>query len=222
MRLFTWLRKFGTYYRKHGFLWLCRHIITNLVNYNRLVILESEIHPDHEIIEAKIPVNIRLLSKSEEDIKRLTNSWPDDEYVPPFSTPQMIKDVITKRLAAGEVCMIAEYKRKFVHMNWIGFHGSHIFDRYEEKRGINPNEALSHSIYCADTYRGNHIMSAVCTKVFDILLENNVNKMVCYVDPDNRASMKVFKNFGGKPVQKLYNLKILGFYLNYLSKRTIR
>ena len=141
MKFLTFLRKFGNYYRKNGFLSLCRHIVTNLFHYDKLVILESEINENRENIKAKIPANIRLLSRTEEDINKLTEFWPPNTYTPHNSTPQMIRNLITERLSAGEECMIAEYNGETIHMNWIGFHNSHVFDSYEKKRGLGPGEA---------------------------------------------------------------------------------
>jgi RimJ/RimL family protein N-acetyltransferase len=219
VRFFRWLSKFVDYYRQHGFRWLCRHIAMHLVHFNRLVILESEVHPNYERVEAKIPVNIRVLSSTKDDIDRLTEFWPANLYVPPFSTRQIIRDVITERLKVGEVCLVAEHNGEIVHMNWLGFHNHHVFDPYEEKRGLDPGEALSHSTYCADAYRGKHLMSAVRSRAFDYLMNNGYKTLLNYVDPDNHAAIKVTKRFGGRPVQMIYSLKIMTIGFTWFSRR---
>lgn len=220
MSIYTFLSKYSNYYRKNGFFWLCRHIITHLICNDIWVILESEIDGKPEMVKARIPVNIRLLSRSEEDINNLTEFWITEYFIRPASTPEMIKNRIKEFLSAGDECMIAESDGKIVHMNWIRFHDNHIFEPFEKKRGLGPGEALSHNTFCADAYRGNHIMGAVRSKMFNFLAQNNYKTLVNYITPGNHAAMKVTKQFGGKPVQTLYSIKIFGISIFFLAKRS--
>lgn len=218
MRFFKWLAKFVVYYRQHGFFWLCRHIFTNLAHFNKLVILETEIKPGYEQIEANIPVNIRVLANTEEDINRLTDFWPD-VYTPSFATREAVMDIITKRLRDGELYLVAEHNGNIVHMNWLGFHNNHFSEFHEKKRGIGPSEALSHSTYCAVEHRGNHLMSAVRSQAFRYLLNNGYKVLINYTQPDNQAAMRVAKRFGGRPVQMVYAINIIGIRYSWLSNR---
>ena len=169
------LRKLNNYYKKSGFCWVCRHIITNLVHYKKMVIFETDIYENSESKKSKIPVNIRMLSNTEEDINRLSEFWPTDTYAPPFSTPQMIRDLIVQRLAVGEVCFVAEHNGQIIYMSWYGFQNAHIFEPYEEKRGLGPGEALSHSAFCAPDYRGNNVVGAAHSMKWNFLLKNKVS-----------------------------------------------
>lgn len=207
------------YYKKHGIIWLCRHIITNVFNYRKWVIFTVEINKNHETVVVIIPINIRLLTRSEDDINRLTEFWPRDTYGPPFSTPAMIKNKIKELLAAGEECMIAESNGKIVHMNWIGFYNSHVFEPYEEKLGLKQGEALSHSIYCDKEFRGNNLMGAVQTQVINHCVKNNYKKLISYVRPDNTPARKVYIRFGGVITKTLYILRILGFNICFISRK---
>ena len=211
-------RKIKDYYQENGFLWVCRHILTNMVHYNRLVIFETVMSEILEDNKAKIPVNIRALSKSEEDIDRLTEFWPEDTYVPKYSTRPMIRNIISQRLTAGEECFIAEYNGEIIGMSWWGFYNAHIFEPYEKKRGLGPGEALSHSVFCAEDYRGKNVANAVRSAKWTYLLANNYNKVVAYVDPENKAAMKFSRRFGGKPVKTLHLLKLCGLELYFWGK----
>ena len=213
--IIKYVRKFNHYYRKHGFFWLCRHISTNLVHYRKLIIIETVIKENYEKIEARITVNIRLLSESEKDIEGLMELHQIDDDV---STPEMIKNLIKERLVAGDRCMIAEYEGNIIHMNWIGFYDAHLYESFERKRGLEPGEALSHNTYCAKSYRNNGLMTAVRSEVFNFLANNNYVKLINYIDHDNDASVKVTKRFGGKPIGTIYDLKILGVNIGFLKR----
>ena len=177
-----------------------------------------EVSENNTIVKAKIPVNIRLLSKSKEDIDRLTEFWPPDTYVPPFSTPEMIRNLITERLDAGEACFIGESNGEIICMSWLGFYNAHIFEPYEKKRGLSPGEALGHSAYCAAKYRGNNVISAVRSQVNSYLNNNNYKTLINYVAPDNTAPIKMNTRFGGKQIKTLHSLKILWFQIYFMRK----
>ena len=129
MIIFSLLQKIRYYYRKKGFFWVCRHVLTNTIHYQKLLIFESKIDENHHKAEANIPINIRFISESEEDINELTQFWPPNDYAPPFSTPEMINNLIKERLNIGDKCLIAEYDGKIIHMNWLGFHNAHLFEK---------------------------------------------------------------------------------------------
>jgi len=211
------MRKLRVYYEKQGLWGLFRHIVTNLVNYNKWAIFEGDITENHDIIEAKIPVIIRLATTSDRDINSLAEFWPDT-YTPPFSTPQSVRELIAGLLTAGEKCMIAEYEGKIVHMNWMGFHDTHEYNSYETKRKLEPDEAISYYTYCAVEYRGNNLMGAVRTTLFSFLAENNYKKIISYVIPANTPSVKVNTRFSGKQPRILRTWKILGLNFNFLSR----
>lgn len=218
MGFVSWVRKFHYYYKNKGFFWLCRHIVKNLVNYRKWVVIETRIHKDIEKVEAKIPVTIRLLSRSEEDIRRLTEFWPDI-YAPVISNPQNIRDLIIEHLSAGEECMIAEYHGDIIHMNWIGFNNRHIFESYEKKRGLRDGEAISHRTYCADEYRNNRLMTAVRYRILDYLENNNYKILLSYIRSDNVPAVKVNQRFGGKVVQIFHFVSLLAFKFSLISRK---
>jgi hypothetical protein len=212
------VHKFSNYYKKHGYFWVCRHSITNLFHYNGVYIFETAINENHAVVKAKIPVSIRLLTRSKEDINQLTEFWPSDTYILPEGTLDDIREHITRLLSAGDECMIAEYEGKIIHMSWVGFHDTHIFEPYEKKRGIAPGEALSYNIYCAEEYQGNHLMGAVYTDIFNILQKRGYDKLIAYVAPHNTRAVKVHTQFCGKPKEKLYSIKILGVVVRFLRQ----
>lgn len=217
MGFIGWGQKFIHYYRSKGFFWLCRHIVANLIHYRKWVVIETIIHENIEKVEAKIPVTIRLLSRSKEDIKRLTEFWPDI-YAPLISNSQIIRDLITKRLSVGEECMIAEYRGDIIHMNWIGFYNHHIFEPYEEKRGLRNGEAISHSTYCADPYRNNQLMTATRYQALNYLSKNNYKKLLNYIRSDNVPAVRVTKRFGGEIVQKIHIVSLLVFHFIFVTR----
>lgn len=210
------VRKFSNYYKKNGFFWLCRHIFTNLFHYSKWAVFETEMYENYEILKAKIPVTVRPLSKSEEDIDRMTKFWPE-VYNPPFATPQNIRNLITQRLSVGERCIIAEHDGEIICMFWDGFHNAHIYTPYEKKRGIGPDEVLGYWGFCAENYRGSHVMNEIRSENWDYLLKNNYKKIITYVRYENQPAVKVSKRLDGKLVNKVYCLRIFGFPLVLLT-----
>jgi hypothetical protein len=193
-------------------------MITNLVNYQKFVIFETDIYENSESRESKIPINIRVLENTEEDINKLTEFWPSDTYGSPFSTPEMIKSSIKERLDAGELCFIAEHNGEIIYMGWFGFQNAHIFTPYEKKRGLGPNEVITHSSYCAEKYRGKNVLSAVHSVKWDFMLKNGYKKLIAYVVPKHQASMKISMRYTEKPVKTVHYLRILGIPLVFLTK----
>ena len=211
-------RRLLDYYQEYGFLECYRHIYADSIGYDKFAIFERDLSEPVEKVYAGIPIKIRLLHRSEKDINRLVEFWPD-YYTNRLNTPQKTREIITSRLSAGEKCMIAEYEGKIIHMNWIGFQNTHLFNPFVLKKGIGAGEALSYQIYCAEKYRGNNIMSAVASQMFNLLKRGCYKKIVSYVAPHNYASIKVFTKMSGKPVQTLYYLGILGFRVSFLSRK---
>lgn len=212
------IRKFHGYYREHGFFWVCRHLVTNLMHYYKLVILETEVNHSYPEAKASIPVAIRFLTDSDGDIDRLTEFWPPHDYAPPFATRRDIREIIVARLKAGERCLVAEHEGKIIYMNWVGFYGAHVFESYEKKRGLFPGEAIGHSTFCAEAFRNQHVTSAARSELFRFLTETGTRKVVSYVDPDNVSSSRVVSRFGARPVKMLHVLKILGLTTYYFTK----
>ena len=209
------IHKFITYYNSYGLLWLCRHVITNLVHYEKTLVLESEINEKYEKIEAKIPIIIRLLNDNEKDIYDVAELFR--EYNP-VRTLEACKYLVKEHLKAGDRCMVAEYYGKIIHMNWFGFQDAHLFESFEKKRGIGPGEVLSHNTICAKKYRNNGLMTAVRSEVFNYLANNGYIRLINNVDHNNEASSKVTKRFGAKAVGEIYSLKILGINIDIYNR----
>lgn len=202
--------KLRDYYKEKGFGEFCRHICVDSIRYDKMVFFERDLSKLLEEVHARIPIKIRLLSQSEKDISRLTEFWPDF-YAPTINNPQNIREMIVSRLSAGEECMIAEYEGKITHMNWYGFQNTYLFNPYVSKRGIGVDEFLSYNTYCAPEYRGNRIMNAVHSAMFNLLNERRYKKLITYVGPQNYSSMKVVIQICGKPVKTLHCISLLGF-----------
>ncbi len=212
-------RRLRDYYQEYGFLECCRHIYADATGYDKFAIFERDLSEPVEKVYARIPIKIRLLQQSEKDINRLVEFWPDF-YTNRLNTPQKIREIIMSRLSAGEKCMIAEYEGKIIYMNWIGFQNTHLFNPYVLKKGIGADEAFSYNSYCADEYRGNNIMSAVFSQMFNLLKRKCYKKIIGYVSPHNYASIKIVTKMFGKQIQTLHYIGILGFRISFLSRRS--
>ena len=211
------LRILHDYYKKEGFKKLCKYVYANLFTYQKMIVFERDLSGPIEEVHAKIPINIRLLSRDESDIDRLVEFWPDF-YTPSESTPSCIKEIIVNRLSVGEECMIAEYKGKIVHMNWIGVQNTYLFNTYIMKKCISSEGAIGYNIYTDPRYRGNNIVIAVWSEIFKYLKRKSYKKMTNYVASQNIASRRVTPKVF-KKTNTLYYINILGFGRYFLSKR---
>ncbi len=212
-------RKFrilSDYYKKEGFLRLCKFVCVNLFLYQKFTVFEKDLSTSIYEVHPKIPTSIRFLSRDENDINRLVEFWPEF-YAAPGSTPISIKKTIIKRFSMGEECIVAEYMGEIVHMNWIGFQKTYLFNKYVLKKGVGMDEALSYNIYTDPRYRGNKIVEAVWVEMIKYLKGKNYKNMICYVASQNLASTKVtsrlFKN-----TCVLYYISIFGFERYFISK----
>lgn len=213
------VRKFGIlcdYYKKEGFLKLCKFICANLFVYQKFTVFEKDLSGSIIEVHAKIPINLRLLSRDESDIDRLVKFWPDSYAQPPEGAS--IKEMIVNRLSMGEECMIAKYKRRIIHMNWIGFQNTYLFNEYVLKKGISADEAISYNIYTDPDYRGNKIVNAVWAEIFKFLKRKGYKRLIDYVASQNLASMKVTSKLF-KKTGTLYYISIFSFEKYFLSKR---
>lgn len=203
------------YYRENGFLKLCTYVYANaLFIYQKYTVFERGLSGPIEEAPAKIPIDIRLLSRNEEDIDRLVEFWPDFYvYAKHAYTNGVfadIKQMITARLSMGEECMIAEYEGKIIHMNWIGFQNTHLFNSYVMKRDISPKEALSYNIFCDPRFRGNKVMEAVFVEMFKLLKGKGYKKVIEYVESQNIASIRGTYRAFKKKTGNLYYIGIFG------------
>lgn len=189
-------RKFIHYYKQQGFMWSVYHMISDAINYQKWLIVAMEVYDIKEDVLTKIPVSIRFLSKSEDDIERLVSFWPD-VYTPLFSTPQTITHLIHERLDRGEVCLIAEYNGEIIYMAWIGHYSTHINRGYETKRGLNHGEAIGYDLYCSERYRNMNVMKKARTEVIKYLYIHDYKRLINYILPTNAPSLKVAKRYGG-------------------------
>ena len=92
------LHSLANYYKNEGFLRLCKYIFTHLFVYERYLIFERDLSEPIEEKQAKIPINIRMLSKSDDDINRLAEFWPDFYISCKIGYP-CIKEMIAYRLS---------------------------------------------------------------------------------------------------------------------------
>lgn len=213
------IRKFRIlhdYYKKEGFLKLCEFVCANLFVYQKLTVFERNLSGPIEEVHAKIPINIGLLSRDKSDIDRLVEFWPDSYAHPPEGAN--IKEMIVNRLSMGEECMVAEYKGRIIHMNWIGFKNTYLFNEYVLKKGISSEEVIGYNIYTVPEYRGNRIVNAVWAEIFDFLKRKDYKRLTHYVASQNLASMKVTPKVF-KKTNTLYYISICGFGRYFLSKR---
>ena len=213
------MRKFGEYYRKNGFLWLCRHIFTNLFSHERFWILEGDINNDI-IIQPKIPATIRLLSNTNEDIDRLTDIWPLNESLPIFSDKKLIKEYITRMLSAGHECMIAECQGEIASMTWFFYHNTHECNHewFFKRWAINPGEVFVADGYCVEKYRGNRLMGPILTAQWDHLSKIGYKKAIVYCLTQNSLSLKNLLNFF-EPVKMFYHFRFLGIHIHFMSSK---
>ena len=181
-----------------------------------MIVFERNLSGAIEEVHAKIPINIRLLSRDESDINRLVEFWPDFYAHPPAGVN--IKEMIINRLSVGEECMIAEYNGKIIHMDWIGFQNTHLFNNYVLKKGMSPEETLAYNTYTSPEYRGNKIMDAVRIEMFKFVKRKGYKRMIAYAASQNIGSIIVhLKLF--KKTNILYIVRIFGFTKYFLSKK---
>lgn len=204
------------YYRENGFLKFCRYALVNsLFIYQKYTVFERDLSEPIEEAQAKIPINVRLLSRNGYDIDRLVEFWPDvyayAKHAYTDGTFANIKQMINTRLSMSEECMIAEYKGKIIHMNWIGFQNTHLFNSYVLERGISSEEALSYNVFCAPKFRDNKVMEAVFVEIFKSLKGKGHKKVIEYVESRNTASAKGADRVFKKKIGNLYYIGLLGF-----------
>jgi len=205
------------YHRKHGFLRLCTFLLRHLFVVSRMAVFERDLSRPLEDVRVGIPITVKLLRNDESGIDRLVGFWPDF-YSPPESTAVSIRQMIVDRLSAGEECMTAEYEGRIVHMNWIGFQSTHLFNKYVTRRGISDKEALSYNTYTAPAYRGNRVAEAVFAQIFGCLAARGYKAMLGYVGYKNRASMKIVSRLFRNRTHTLYHFSVLGFGRFFLMK----
>ena len=202
------------YCKQNGLLRVYRYVCANLFVYQKYIVFERDLCQPIEEAPAKIPIVIRLLSTNEDDIDRLVEFWPNDYAYAKYAYTNGVfadmKRMITTRLSMGEECMIAEYKGKIIHMNWIGFQKTRLFNYYAMQRGITSEEALGYNIYTTPEYRGNKIAEAVWAEIFKFLKGKGYKRMINYVASWNIGPMKITQKIFKNRTGNLYYFGIFG------------
>ena len=141
-------------------------------------------------------VTTRLLENTEYDINRLSSFWLENnvQFYPLYINEGQVKRLISARLEAGEICVIAELQNEIVHFNWIS-----IFNRCP----LNSNEpikyldfqpgrhAYSYNTFTHPDYRGQGIVFAVKNFNIDFLIKSRCEKIFTCIGEANIASIKV-------------------------------
>lgn len=201
------------YCRQNGLLRVCRYVCANLFVYQKYIVFERDLCQPIEEAPAKIPIVIRPLSTNEDDIDRLVEFWPNDYAYAKYAYTNGVfadmKRMITTRLSMGEECMIAEYKGKIIHMIWVGFQNTHLFNQVVTKRGLSLDEAYTYNSFNVPEYRGNRVMEAVHVEIFRLLKRKGFKRVVTYVESHNLASMKADSRLFRK-TNTLYYIGIFG------------
>jgi len=191
-------------------------VLTNLFEYQKSTLFERDLSKPIEEVKTGIPIYIRLLSRNGEDIDRLVEFWPVSYARSPEGVS--VIEMIVTRLSMGEECMIAEHGGKIIHMHWIGFENTYLFNRCVLKRGVNAGEAVDYIMYTDPEYRGNRIAEAVWIEMFKFLKRKGYQNQIGYNSSRNLEGMRLSKKLK-KATATLHYIRILSFTISFLSNR---
>ncbi|MGQ9560916.1 MAG: GNAT family N-acetyltransferase [Candidatus Oleimicrobiaceae bacterium] len=139
---------------------------------------------------------LRLVQETEDEIERLVSFWLAsyaDNY-PLFYNQELVRRLISERLAAGELCFVAEHQGAIAHFHWISRYGRCALNREEPLKFLpfRPGrDAYSYNIFTHPDYRGKGLVLAVHSFLCDWLRQHGCERLLSCVGSGNTASIKV-------------------------------
>jgi len=187
------------FYNDNGLFSFLRLLLSSLFVYRKYMIFEKDLTNTIEAMPSKLPIIIRSINNEKYSIDKLAKFWPPF-YTNPGMSHLDITKYISSRLSYGELCVIAEHQNEIIHMNWLGFQNTHMFNGYLNEGTLDLDTVLGYNIYTNPEFRHLNVVYAVWVEIFKLLRKDGYNKLIHYVSVQNVASInatsKIFRNIG--------------------------
>ncbi|OQY48806.1 MAG: hypothetical protein B6242_01290 [Anaerolineaceae bacterium 4572_78] len=178
--------------------------LTRKPKFNYLIIVARELDATLPMHEAKIPFSFETLPSDASEIEqRLT-------HIPPHH-----RNDIHDRVARGDRCTIAVYKGQIIFVGWMGMEVcySYWLDRYYK---LAPHESYSYSAYTIPEFRGQGVHPTATYKRLQLLNEWGCTIAYAFIDPHNKAALRMPKKLGYTTIGKTGFIEVFGirFYFH--------
>jgi len=198
-----------------GFSAMARHIRQRLVRKNTFLVFVSDLTTPPPSFPCPEGFTIRLVGQTEGEIDRLVRFWLSSyaENYPLFYSEELVRRLIAERLAAGELCFVAEHKGAIAHFHWISRYGRCALNKEEPLKFLpfRPGkEAYGYNIFTHPEYRGRGLMLAVYSFLCAWLREQGCERLWSCVGSKNTASIKLHQKIATQ-VSTLYVTRYLVF-----------
>ena len=183
-------------WKKGGLREVHNFFLNRLKRKNKFLIFEIDLADNPLKVNRDQRVTIRMLENAEHDINRLSSFWFENnvQFYPLYINEGQVKRLISVRLEAGEICVIAESKNDIVHFNWISILNRCPLNSNEPIKYLDfqpGRHAYSYNTFTHPDYRGHGIVFAVKNFMIDFLIKSGCEKIFTCIGEANIASIKV-------------------------------
>lgn len=154
---------------------------------------------------------IYIVERIEGDfVEKIEKTLLSMDFKPPFSV-----DEANKRLESGHYYVCAENKNsEIIGWTWVGVN-SVLFDEFNKKLKIKPNEAFSYNTYVRKDCRGGKINQQMKAVIVKHLKQNGIKRIWGLVHHWNSSSRKSIENMGWVRSGTLWHMKIVFLNFNF-------
>ncbi len=175
---------------------LAHYIGQRLVRKNTFLVFATDLRSPQPSYPCPEGFVLRLVQQTEDEIQRLVNFWLGSyaENYPLFYNEGLVRRLISERLAAGELCFVAEQQGAIAHFHWVSRSGQGALNREEPLKFLpfRPGrDAYSYNIFTHPDYRGKGLVLAVHSFLCDWLRQQGCERLLSCVGSRNAASIKV-------------------------------
>jgi RimJ/RimL family protein N-acetyltransferase len=164
------------------------------IGYRRYLLLERSLEEPIPHAETHLPITIELLKKAEAD-----------EYS--MFRVKVRPSEIVDRLNAGQWCFVARHEGKLISGSWAGVHTARSYYLNREIR-LGQDEVYVYGSFTKPDFRGLFISPTIKVAMMRYFRDTGYRRMICWVSPENRPSLKALQKVGFRPLGIMGYLKI--------------
>jgi RimJ/RimL family protein N-acetyltransferase len=157
------------------------------MGYRRYLLLERMLDDPIPHTEARLPITIDLLKKTE-----------TEEYS--MLRAKVQQSEIIDRINSGQWCFVARYRRKIISATWATAHETIRSSYLNREMHLENNEVYTYASFTEPDFRGLSVSPALKVEMMRHFRSAGYRRMICWVLPENGSSLKALQKVGFHPL----------------------
>jgi RimJ/RimL family protein N-acetyltransferase len=157
------------------------------MGYRRYLLLERMLDDPISHTEARMPITIDLLKKTEAD-----------EYS--MFKAEVRQSEIIDRINSGHWCFVARHRGKIISATWAAANMTVRSYYLNREIHLGQDEVYTYNSFTEPDFRGLSVSPALKAEMMRYFRSAGYRRMICWVSPENRSSLKALRKAGFHPL----------------------